>query len=50
MAPPAAFARLRSLAWRRLGLGKTYLIDHMAFTFLLDRDGNTVACFPPGAL
>ena len=25
-----------------------YLIDHMAFTFLLDRDGKYVAFFPPG--
>jgi cytochrome oxidase Cu insertion factor (SCO1/SenC/PrrC family) len=28
--------------------GKAYLIDHMAFTFLLDRNGNYVAFFPPG--
>src|SRR5712692_1494876 len=25
-----------------------YLIDHMAFVFLLDRDGKYVALFPPG--
>ena len=25
-----------------------YLIDHMAFVFLLDRDGRYVAFFPPG--
>src|SRR6266581_1677722 len=25
-----------------------YLIDHMAFVFLLDRDGKYVAFFPPG--
>jgi protein SCO1/2 len=25
-----------------------YLLDHMTFTFLLDRDGNYVAFFPPG--
>jgi cytochrome oxidase Cu insertion factor (SCO1/SenC/PrrC family) len=25
-----------------------YFIDHMAFTFLLDRDGKYVAFFPPG--
>ena len=25
-----------------------YLIDHMTFTFLLDREGNYVAFFPPG--
>jgi len=31
-----------------LARGGTYLIDHMAFTFLLDRDGNYVAFFPPG--
>jgi len=27
---------------------QTYLIDHAAFTFLLDRKGNYVAFFPPG--
>jgi protein SCO1/2 len=27
---------------------KTYFIDHMAFTFLLDRNGNYVLFFPPG--
>jgi protein SCO1/2 len=26
----------------------TYLIDHMAFIFLLDRSGKYVAFFPPG--
>jgi cytochrome oxidase Cu insertion factor (SCO1/SenC/PrrC family) len=26
----------------------TYLIDHMAFTFLLDREGRYVGLFPPG--
>jgi protein SCO1/2 len=25
-----------------------YLVDHMAFTFLLDRNGDYVAFFPPG--
>ncbi len=28
--------------------GEGYLIDHMAFTFLLDREGRYVAFFPPG--
>lgn len=28
--------------------GGTYLVDHMAFTFLLDRNGRYVAFFPPG--
>ena len=27
---------------------KTYFIDHAAFTFLLDRQGNYVSFFPPG--
>jgi protein SCO1/2 len=27
---------------------KTYFIDHSAFTFLLDRNGNYVLFFPPG--
>jgi protein SCO1/2 len=27
---------------------KTYFIDHLAFTFLLDRNGNSVLFFPPG--
>jgi cytochrome oxidase Cu insertion factor (SCO1/SenC/PrrC family) len=27
---------------------KTYTIDHMTFTFLLDRQGRYVAFFPPG--
>ena len=26
----------------------TYVVDHMAFTFLLDREGRYVAFFPPG--
>lgn len=26
----------------------TYLIDHMAFVFLLDREGRFIAIFPPG--
>ena len=26
----------------------TYLIDHMAFIFLLDREGKYVGSFPPG--
>lgn len=28
--------------------GGAYLLDHMAFTFLLDRNGGYVAFFPPG--
>jgi protein SCO1/2 len=32
---------------RRLEDG-SYLVDHAAFTFLLDRDGRYVAFFPPG--
>jgi cytochrome oxidase Cu insertion factor (SCO1/SenC/PrrC family) len=28
--------------------GGDYLIDHAAFTFLLDRSGKYVAFFPPG--
>jgi cytochrome oxidase Cu insertion factor (SCO1/SenC/PrrC family) len=27
---------------------EAYLVDHMAFTFLLDRNGHYVAFFPPG--
>jgi len=27
---------------------KTYLIDHTAYTFLLDREGRFVSLFPPG--
>jgi protein SCO1/2 len=27
---------------------RTYLIDHTAYTFLLDRDGRFVSLFPPG--
>jgi protein SCO1/2 len=28
--------------------GQTYVIDHTAYTFLLDRDGKFVMLFPPG--
>ncbi len=28
--------------------GKGYTIDHMAFTYLLDRDGRYVGIYPPG--
>ena len=28
--------------------GQTYVIDHTAYTFLLDRDGKFVTLFPPG--
>jgi cytochrome oxidase Cu insertion factor (SCO1/SenC/PrrC family) len=27
---------------------ETYVIDHTAYTFLLDRDGRFVSLFPPG--
>ncbi|MGC2517823.1 MAG: SCO family protein [Burkholderiales bacterium] len=32
----------------RLPGSSTYVIDHTAFIFLLDREGNYVAFFPPG--
>jgi protein SCO1/2 len=28
--------------------GRPYLIDHTAFTYLIDREGRYVAYFPPG--
>jgi protein SCO1/2 len=32
----------------RLRASSTYVIDHMAFIFVLDREGKYVAFFPPG--
>jgi cytochrome oxidase Cu insertion factor (SCO1/SenC/PrrC family) len=32
----------------RLPQSDSYLVDHMTFTFLLDREGQYVAFFPPG--
>lgn len=35
-------------AGERAGTSGTYMIDHSAFTFLLDRNGKYVMFFPPG--
>ena len=43
-------ARAYKISYRRVALpgGSGYLLDHSAFTFLLDRKGRYLAFFPPG--
>ena len=34
--------------YEKVPQGRTYFIDHFAFTFLIDREGKYTAFFPPG--
>lgn len=48
-AETARIARSYKVFYEKVGDGNgSYLIDHAAFTFLLDRSGKYIAFFPPG--
>ena len=34
--------------YEKVPQGRTYVIDHTPFTYLIDRDGKYIAFFPPG--